>query len=195
MSVMFKKKSNFEYPDKIFLGYHGCNMSSATDIVENGLNPDKMGCGQGQGRGPGFYVAYKYNMAKEYAKQSTIEWIHEDENGNPLKEDFSIFKDGDEGVETVLLVYSNQGYKNGTIDYQNKIRYIKHGVESSDGDENGDASPFFLLKKGSKDPELLYLSNTLEMVIRPNEYRDIECKVMGENFDTTQNGNFPNHEI
>jgi hypothetical protein len=38
-----------------FLGYHGTNLQSAKNIIENGLDVTKSGSEQGQARGKGFY--------------------------------------------------------------------------------------------------------------------------------------------
>lgn len=165
---------------RFFIGYHGTNLSSANDILEEGLKPNLAGSGQGLARGKGFYVARNYSMSVEYAQTSTQNYIDEDDNGNPLRVSIVANKVGDEGSPAVLKVYSHKNL-NSTVDIHEGNRFIKQGVISSFNDPHGDA------RIGSYEIQL-------EMVIRLQDYDALSFELVTNNVDTSLNGQFVTHE-
>lgn len=181
----------------LFIGYHGTNKANLRSMFDDGLNPKYCGSGDGEARGSGFYIAASPEKAMDYADAST-------QSGDPLPPRFDIIPryEGEKGKPELARVYAKNfdSFKAG-IDFA-------WGVESSDGDPNGDRA---VRSVDTTENGLKINAESLEMVISPLRYRDLAilpslhsvgCEhELSEHFKKEQDGKktykqkWPNHQI
>lgn len=142
-----------------FIGYHGTNKANLRSMFDDGLNPKYCGSGDGEARGSGFYIAASPEKAMDYADAST-------QSGDPLPPRFDIIPryEGERGQPELARVYAKNFvlFKAG-IDFA-------WGVESSDGDPNGDR---VVRSVDITENGLIMNAESLEMVISPSRYPDL----------------------
>ena len=141
-----------------FIGYHGTNRRNLRGICHNGLDPRFCGSGDGEARGSGFYVARSPDKAIDYADSST-------QSGDPEPPYYETPRyEGDRGIPELTRVYARNftGFQPG--------QDIAWGVESSDGDPNGDRrlSPY-----DTSDHKLRENAHDLELVVTPSRYNQL----------------------
>lgn len=141
-----------------FIGYHGTNRKNLTSMFSEGLNPIYCGSGDGQAKGSGFYIARTPEKANDYADSST-------QSGDPLPPKYETPRyTGDQGQMELLRVYAKNfdGFTPG--------KDFSWGIESSDGDLNGDKKP---KETDTQEYGLGINKNSLEMVISPSKFPNL----------------------
>jgi hypothetical protein len=141
-----------------FIGYHGTNKSNLRNMCETGLNQKFCGSGDGQARGSGLYIARSPEKALDYADAST-------QAGDPQPPHYDVTPrhDGERGIQELARVYAKN------FDAFHVGKDMAWGIESSDGDPNGDKR---LLHTDSGD-RLLENRSNLEMVVAPAKYNSL----------------------
>ncbi|MFS9381076.1 hypothetical protein QNN88_10310 [Citrobacter sp. ANG330] len=141
-----------------FIGYHGTNTENLRSMFSEGLNPIYCGSGDGEARGSGFYIARSPGLANDYADSSTL-------SGEPQPPRYEASRyEGERGQQELTRVYAKNFalFKLG--------QDLAWGVESSDGDPNGDR------KVQSNDTSHCGLeinTHDLEMVVSPSKYHEL----------------------
>jgi hypothetical protein len=139
-----------------FVGYHGTNHSGLKSIINNGLDPEKIGSNAGAVKGDGFYVAGTYSHAKDFAEVSTSDGDPDIKTGKQPK------KEGEQGIEKIVRIY----IKNA--ESLNLGKDAGWGLTPGHGDLNNDEK----IKPGRTYDNAGYSKNSTEMVISPNKFND-----------------------
>ena len=119
------QKQNYEP-----IGYHGTNGENAEDMISRGLSTAHIGSSAGTARGPGFYVAGVKPLAEDYAHEASHTYETRETKYGPVDEE--VRKPGKAGQPAVLTAYGQPTVSRGRSIY---------GVQSADGDPNGDRMP------------------------------------------------------
>lgn len=140
-----------------FIGYHGTNTRNLHSMLDEGLNPIYCGSGDGEAKGSGFYIARSPKKASDYADSST-------QSGDPQPPKYEIPRyEGERGQSELVRVYAKN------FDLFKLGRDLAWGVESSDGDPNGDRR----VQDSDANHGLETNMYDLEMVISPLKYQDL----------------------
>lgn len=182
--------------DPTFIGYHGTNKENANKIMKEGVDPMKMGSSSGQARGPGFYVARKYEHAKDYSEGYATN-VYETIITKKFTEDKIIPKNGDAGVPCVLEVYKGSYDKQESVrtifDIQGSKKYITHGPESTDKTMHGEDEIRGKYPNGFNNHDTY--SKRYERVIPPDEFNSLSFKIVDGETDLSMIGEMYNHTM
>jgi hypothetical protein len=138
-----------------FAGYHGTNHTAFTSMLNDGLDPSRIGSNSGVAKGSGFYVSHQPKYAEEWANGST-----QDEPLPPKFEER--LRPGDDGVERVARVYVKD------IETMKPGQDVAWGMHPSAGDPNDDKKV-----QKSDTTDVHAKANDLEMVFSPHTYQNL----------------------